>query len=333
MPANLTPVYKAAEARFKQAVTTEEKIDALEEMFATIPKHKGTEKLQADIKRRLSKLRAEMAQGGGHAGAARHETAYRIEKMGAGQIALVGPPNAGKSSLLAALTHAQPAIGDYPFTTQVPLPGMMAFEDVQIQLVDLPPVTPDYLDPWLPGLIRRSDGVFLVADLASDDLLDDTQAILDRLESARTVLVRDLPENPEPRVDYRRSLIVANKRDAPDAADRLALLHEFYPPEYHPTLAVSATTGEGLEELRRAAWDLIHAMRVYGKPAGQKPDMERPFTLPQGSTVEEFAAAVHRDLPEKLKNARVWGDSARFPGQTVDRDHVLADKDVVELHT
>lgn len=330
MPANLTPDYKAAEERFRQATTTEEKVECLEEMLALIPKHKGTEKLQADIKRRLSRLRqeSESARGG-----ARRAAAFRIEKEGAGQIALVGPPNAGKSSLLAALTRAQPPIGDYPFTTQAPIPGMMPYEDVQIQLIDLPPVTDEYLDPWLPGLIRRAEGVFLVADLASDDLLSETEAVVQRLERAHIVLVRDVPDNPEPLLTYRRTLLVANKTDAEGAHERLALLHELFPPEYYPTLAVSAHTGEGLEALREAAWQLIGVIRVYGKPVGRKPDMDRPFALPHGSTVADFAAAVHRDLPAQLRSARVWGPSARFPGQTVDRDHVLADQDVVELHT
>ncbi|MDH7569020.1 MAG: TGS domain-containing protein, partial [Armatimonadota bacterium] len=266
-------------------------------------------------------------------GPGRHEAAYRIERMGAGSIALVGPPNCGKSSLLAALTRAQPAIGDYPFTTQLPMPGMMPFEDVQIQIIDLPPVTPDYLDPWLPGLVRRSDGVFLVANLASDDLLDDTEALLERLKAARIELVSRLPDAPDPRVAYRRAAFVLNKADAEGAGERLSLFRELYPPEFYPSVVVSAHTGEGLELLRAEAWRLIDAVRVFGKPVGQKPDLEKPFVLPRGSTVEDFAAAVHRDLPGKLKSARVWGHSARFPGQTVERDHVLCDHDVVELHT
>lgn len=329
MPANLTPEYKAAEARFREAVTIEEKIECLEEMLAVIPKHKGTEKLQADIKRRLARLRHESEQA---RGPGRHESAYRIEKKGAGTIALVGPPNCGKSSLLAALTHAQPAIGDYPFTTQLPLPGMMPYEDTQVQLVDLPPVTSDFLDPALPGLLRRSEGVFLVADLASDDLLDDTEAVLQRLEGTRLCLVPSLPEDPKPQMYYRRVCVVANKKDAPGAEERLALLQEVYPPQHYPMVVVSARTGEGLETLRQAAWNLANAVRIYGKPVGQKPDMEKPFTLRAGSTVEDFAAAVHRDLPAKLKLARVWGSSVRFPGQSVERDHVLHDRDVVELH-
>ena len=329
MPANLTPVYKDAEERFRQAQSTEEKIAALEEMYAVIPKHKGTEKLQADIKRRLAKLRDETEQA---KGPSKHATAYRIERGGTGQVALVGSPNTGKSSLLAALTHAHPAIGDFPFTTQVPEPGMMPWEDVQIQLVDLPPVTPDYLEPLLPGMLHRSDAAFLVADLASDDLLEETEAVVERLAQARVALVGALPQDSDIGTFSVPTLLGANKCDAEGAADRLELLRDLFPPERLPVLAVSTRTREGLEELRRAAWEMVGAMRVYGKPVAQKADMEKPFTIERGGTVADFAAAVHRDLPEKVKSAKVWGASARFPGQSVDKEHVLQDGDVVELH-
>ena len=137
MPANLTPEYLAAEEEFKSAQSHEEKIAALERMLSTVPKHKGTEKLQADIKRRLSRERKEGHKKGG----ARTVPFWLVKKEGAGQVALIGPPNAGKSSLLAALTNARPEVADYPFTTHAPTPGMMAYENIQVQLIDLPPVS------------------------------------------------------------------------------------------------------------------------------------------------------------------------------------------------
>src|SRR5512135_280512 len=124
MPANLTPDYLAAEREYKAAQSQAEKVAALERMLATLPKHKGTEKLYADLKRRLSQARKDSQKKG----AAHSAPFYAVEREGAGQVALVGPPNSGKSSLVAALTHAEPEIAEYPFTTRLPTPGMMPFE-------------------------------------------------------------------------------------------------------------------------------------------------------------------------------------------------------------
>ena len=167
MPANLTPDYQAAEERYRQADTIEEKIEALREMLATIPKHKGTEKLQADIKRRLSKTQQEQMQRR-RSGARRHDPSH-IPGEGAGQIALIGPPNTGKSSLLAAITHAQPDIAEYPFTTHAPQPGMMTYEDVQVQLIDTPPLTHEPFDFLHVNIARNADAVLLVVDTVDEE--------------------------------------------------------------------------------------------------------------------------------------------------------------------
>ena len=167
MPANLTPQYLDADKRFRQAKNAAEKISALEDMLALIPKHKGTEKMQADLKRRLSKAREE-AQKKGKAGA--RGNTYHVPREGAGQVVLVGPPNSGKSTLLAMLTNAIPEVGDYPFTTRKPLPGMMDFENVKIQLVDLPPIAPEWTEGWVYALIRNAELVLVLVDLASDDV-------------------------------------------------------------------------------------------------------------------------------------------------------------------
>lgn len=143
MPANLTPAYKAAEARFRAAVTREEKMAALEEMLRLIPKHKGTEHLQADLRSRLSKLKQEPRKKGPTKG-----PSHKVPREGAGQVALVGPPNGGKSSLLTALSRARPEIAPYPMTTREETPGMMEYEDIGFQLVDLPPSAGN---TWSPG--------------------------------------------------------------------------------------------------------------------------------------------------------------------------------------
>ena len=178
MPANLTPQYMSAEQRFKQASTHEEKITCLEEMLRVIPKHKGTDKLQADLKRRLSKLRQEAQK----AAATHRGYTLSVEVEGAGQIVLVGPPNVGKSTLLGALTKATPEVADYPFTTRRPMPGMMPFENVQLQLVDMPPISHEYMEPWMSQITRNADAMLLVVDLGDPAVLDTVELLSDVLQ-------------------------------------------------------------------------------------------------------------------------------------------------------
>ena len=325
MPANLTPIYLEAERRFKSAKTTEEKISALEEMMARIPRHKGTEKMQAELKRRLSKLRAEAAHQPGSRGGMTH----RVEKEGVGQVALVGPPNSGKSLLVRKLTHAQPEVASYPFTTRVPLPGMMPYENVQIQLVDMPPVHPDFPESWLYQIIRNADAALLVVDLSDPDLLEDLEITLGQVTNAKVKLDRgELPNAPGwlPRP----TLLVANKVDASGAPEGFKILRDLYG-ERFATLAVSAETGEGLEALRRSAFEMLNVIRVYTKAPGKKLERVAPYILKRGSHLIDLAAQVHHDFLAQLKYARLWRDG-RFEGQMVNRDHALEDEDVVELH-
>jgi ribosome-interacting GTPase 1 len=334
MPANLTPDYLAAEARFRAAETTEDKIAALEEMYATIPKHKGTEKLQADIKSRLSKLRNKEKQAAGHG--KRHDD-FHVVKQGAGQIVLLGPPNSGKSSLLDRLTAAEPEIADYPYTTRRPLPGMMEFEDILIQLVDAPPVTPGYAERTVIGLARYADAVALVLDASDDALLDHAEEIVAELEKSRVNLVPPAgvaseiqPQTEAAGVVERPAVLVANKSDAPNAAGSIEVLGELYGGEF-PIQPVCATTGEGLEELRLALFNVLGIIRVYTKVPGKPPDMDKPFTLKRGSTLIDFAAAIHKDFVHSLRMAKAWGKST-LDGAQIGRDHVLEDGYVVELH-
>jgi len=325
MPANLTPHYLQAEQRFKSAKTNEDKVKALEEMLATIPRHKGTEKMQADLKRRLSKLRAEQARRP----ASRAGIMHRVEREGAGQVALVGPPNSGKSLLVRRFTHAMPEVADYPFTTRAPLPGMMPFEDVQVQLVDLPPVHPDFPESWLYQIIRNADAALLVVDLSDPDLLEDLETTLGQVANAKVQLSREDPPNA-PGWLRKRTLLVANKIDAPGAQEDLEILRELYGARF-PLARVSAETGEGLEPLRQAVFEMLELIRVYTKAPGKKLERTAPYVLKRGSRLIDLAAHVHQDFLTQLKYARVWGHG-KFEGQMVNRDHLLEDKDVVELH-
>jgi len=325
MPANLTPEYMQAESRFKSAKTTEEKVAAIEEMMATIPRHKGTEKMQADLKRRLSKLRAEQARRP----ASRIDIIHRVEKEGAGQVVLVGPPNSGKSMLVRQLTHAMPEVADYPFTTRVPLPGMMPFEDVQVQLVDLPPVHPDFPESWLYQIIRNADAVLLVVDLSDPDLLEDLETTLGQVANAKVQLDRGESAGATGWL-CKRTLLVANKIDASGAPEDYEILRDLYGGRFALT-RTSAETGEGLEHLRHAVFNLLELIRVYTKAPGKKLEKTAPYVLNRGSRLIDLAAHVHQDFLTQLKYARVWGHG-KFEGQMVNRDHVLEDKDVVELH-
>lgn len=312
MPANLTPEYLAAEEEYKQAQTYSEKLAALERMLATIPKHKGTEKLQADIKRRLSQLRKEGQKKGGA-----HTTPFwLIKREGAGQVALIGPPNAGKSLLVTRLTHARPEVADYPYTTRAPVPGMMDCEDVQIQLVDLPPVAPEFTERWLPQVIRGANLGVLIVGLSDPAVLEEIEFILEMLASHRLAVPR---------------LMVANKIDFEGARDVLRTLQELYGDRFR-YIPVSALTGENLDEFRWAVFDALGVVRMYSKPPGKPPDLTRPYILRRGQTVLEAAGLVHRDFAEKLKFARLYRLNGEPSGLMVDRTHVVEDKDILEFH-
>lgn len=323
MPANLTPQYYAAEESFKKAVSVEEKIAALEEMLAVIPKHKGTEKMRADLKRRLSRFRQE---GTKKARTSRADP-FNIERQGAGQAALFGFPNTGKSSFLAALTRAQPKVAAYPFTTTVPLSGMMPYEDIFIQLVDTPPVTEDIIPPGLAGTLRNADMLLVMIDAASDECLEQLDFCLNYLKNKK--IVRETTAPGVRGVSPDKILVLASKADQPESAANLQIIKELGPAgiELWP---FSNKTGQGLEDLRERIFQTLGVIRVYTKIPGREPDMKKPFIMKRGSTVLELAETIHRDLPKLMKNARIWG-SARYDGQSVTRDYIMGDRDIVEI--
>jgi ribosome-interacting GTPase 1 len=328
MPANLTPQYLDADKRFRQAKTAAEKISALEDMLALIPKHKGTEKMQADLKRRLSRAREE-AQKKGKAGA--RGNTYHVPREGAGQVVLVGPPNSGKSTLLAMLTNAVPDVAEYPFTTRKPLPGMMDFENIKIQLVDLPPIAPEWTEGWVYALIRNADLVLVIVDLASDEVFEHMEQIRSQLAAHKIRLMREASgESPDGGEITKRALLVGNKEDVEGAKERGAFLAELHAADFQ-VLTVSAVSGSNLEALRRVLYEGLEVLRVYTKSPGKKPAHDTPFVLKQGSTILDVAEAVHKDIAASLKFARVWGVD-KFDGQRVTRDYAIQDGDVIELH-
>jgi ribosome-interacting GTPase 1 len=284
--------------------------------------------LQAELKTKISEARE----------ACEHErtkkkggVSYKIPKQGAGQYVLLGPPNSGKSRLLSRLTRATPEVAPYPFTTREPSAGMMDWEDVRVQLVDLPPITADIMEGYVSSMARSADAALLFLDLADDDGPFATEAVLSQLASVKTLLVKEPPDVINDfSIEYVKTLLVANKIDADGAVDRLEIVREMIG-ERFPIHVIAAERGDGLPELRQAIYDFLRVMRIYSKHPGKPADKSSPFTCPVGSTVSEFAGLVHRDFEEGLKSARIWGEGV-FDGQAVKRDHVLHDGDTVELH-
>jgi hypothetical protein len=329
MPANLTPSYHKAEEEYRRAQTLEDEVKCLQVMLQEIPKHKGTDHLQADLKAKISKAKKEMAV---EKSTGKKSRGLRIPRQGAGTAIILGGPNAGKSQLVKSLTNASPEVAPYPFTTTVPVPAMMPYEDVYVQLIDTPPITESFMDQYLHGLTRAADLVLLMVDLGSDDGIEQFQDVLERLSGTKTRLAASsYLDETDVGVSYTRTFLVPNKIDVPEAADRLALLRELCPVEF-PEYVISAQEGENLELLRQRVYESLDVIRVYTKlPAAKEPDMERPFTVRRGSTLLDMAGLVHKDFLEGLKFARVWG-SAVHDGTPVKGDYVLHDKDIVELH-
>ncbi len=328
MPANLPPTYKAAELRFSKAKTVEDRIAALQEMMAIIPKHKGTDKLRADLRRRLSKLRAEQEQ---QTKKSRRSTSYYIPKEEAPQVIILGSPNVGKSSLVVATTNARPDVAEYPFTTRIPHPAMMPHGGIFIQLIDVPPVSPDHMETWLPEMVRNADVALLVVDLSADDCVDTLLSVRETLKSKgiRLSSVHDPHEHELPR-NVKPTLVVANKLDDPRAPENLTFLREILAGEFK-ILPVSATAGDGLQDMKRELFEFLDVVRIYSKIPGKKTDRNKPFIVKRGSTVIDVARKIHREFGDHMKFARVWG-SGKFDGQIVERDHVVEDGDVLEIH-
>ena len=327
MPTNLPADYYNAEERFRSATTPNDKVKFLEEMLSTIPKHKGTDHLRADLRKKLSKLKSAATS---KKGSKKQVSPYHINKEGAGQIIIIGCTNAGKSTLVQTQTNAEPEVSAVPFTTWSPMPGMMAIENIQVQLIDTPPFSEEYIDPEFLNLIRRVDLMMILLDLHTDPV-QQLKFIYQKLEENRIA-----PQHLEGQIDsegfllYVPSLVVVNKHDSEEFEEHYQIFRELLDQEYL-TLPISAKTGYKMDALKKTLFDMLGVIRVYSKAPGKEPDFTAPFVIEKGTLLEDFAGKVHKDFKDNLKSARIWGTSADFEGQMVSRDHLLEDEDVVEL--
>ena len=333
MPANLTQQYHKAEAEYRKASTPDEELKWLQVMLAEIPKHKGTDHLQATLKSKISQVKQDIEQfrktGGKKSGGGK---SYKIPRQGAGTVVILGGPNAGKSQLLTTLTRATPAVAPYPFTTTEPQPGMMDWEDVSVQPIDTPPITPDFFEPYMTGYIRSADLVLLMVDLDSDEGIEQLQDVLNKLNSGKTrISTETYIDEDDIGLTYTRTFLVCSKIDTPDAQTRLELLHEFCPLPFEEFL-INAKDNDSLTSFRKVIYDSMDVIRVYTKlPQKKEADFDRPFTIKRGGTLIELAEQIHNDYVKNFRGARVWGEAVH-DGTPVKGDYILHDKDVVELN-
>ena len=332
MPANLPPQYYELEREYRAERDPREKLRLAEELLRIMPKHKGTDKLQADMKAKISKLKKQIGGGSsGKSGGVRQVTAQdHIDKEGAGQVILIGPPNSGKSSLLDVLTAAKPLVADYPYSTREPQAGMMPFESIQIQLIDTPPISPESYEGYLSGLIRNADLVVMVCDLAAETMTVDLEFLVGKLEEKRILLRPSVEEEPEdPRFSVKRTLLCAHKIHDDETGRRLDALKTVFPG--FTVVPTSIIDDDLMAGFQRAVYDNLGIIRVYTKPVGKDPVYENPIILPHGATVDDAAADLHKDFVERLKYAKIWGEG-KHDGQRVNGDFPLIDGDIVEFH-
>lgn len=342
MSANLTPQFHKAKEEYHRSSTNEEKLVALEEMLRTIPKHKGTDKMQANIKTQLSKVKSEAKK---QSNKSKQKPFWIIERQGAARIVLVGPPNTGKSQFLLSISNAATKVAPYPYTTQKPIPGMAVHKNIQLQIIDLPPFTTNS-PSWIMEIIRTSDLVLIFLDTSSDSILSQLETLSEALISNNLKLLSPLVINDyEEESDFiedadlfadpnsRKAIIIANKCDKQSFSELFDIFLEFLEMlEIDlPIHNISAKENLYIDSLFDNILDYLEIISAYTKAPGEEPNYNEPVALRKGATLTDLAMIIHKDFANKLKFARVWGPST-FDGQKVSKDYVICNQDVVEFN-
>ena len=328
MPANLTSQYLSAEEKYKKSSNDFDRIEALKEMLAVIPKHKGTEKLQGEIRRKIAKIKKEIQRT--KSKKTKKNYYYSIEREGAAQAVIIGPPNSGKTYIINSLTNAHFEVAPYPFTTHTTQVGMMKYEDIQIQLVDLPALSDEHFENWVIQIIKNADLLLLVVDISKDNLLDKIEMVFTILEKNKINIYNGDTVIKDNRYTTIKGIIIGNKIDIENSEEKFSVLKEFLDLKY-PLYKMSAKENIELNHIKHAIYKILNLVRIYSKRPGHDADFSNPYTFMKGSTLLDFARVVHKDFIENLKFARVWGQNT-FNGQRVHRDYILQDKDIIELH-
>ena len=294
MPTNVGYEYVNAEKEYHEAKSTSQKIKALRSMLTAVPKHKGTEKMQAQIKKQIAKLQSQLTIE-----KTKGKSSYSssIKKEGAATIAIVGKTNTGKSFLLSKLSGKKVKISEYEFTTMTPEVRMIPYENVMIQGIEIPPIYDKFYESkngrQILSNIRLADLVIVLANSKKD-----FDIIKSELSKANITLVMK-PKNIslfEIELPYLR----INKSD--------------FSRKIVPKI-----------------WKYVKKIRIQTKTAGKI--AEKPIVLDENSRIEDVARTIHQDFLKNFRFARVWGPSAKFDGQQVGLDHKLKDKDIVEIFT
>jgi len=301
MPINASYEFSNAEKQFYSAQTDEEKLLALEEMLRTMPKHKGAENLRANLRARYKKLKEKLE-------ARKKKTGKKFSiKKGEMQVTLVGLTNSGKSSILKALTNANPEIASYGFTTKEPQVGILNYENCQIQIVDLPPIGSENFDT---GIINTSDTALIVVEK-----------------------IHEIPEVEKVLTKFRgKRIVVFNKIDLYDE-DTKRKINETLKSKKYNFVTISCKTGENLDELKEKIFKSFDKIRVYTKSPDEKNPDNEPIIMPPDSTIEDVAKIIFKGKIDIIKKIRIWGPSSKFSGQEVGLKHHLKDKDIVEFLT